>query len=336
MYIYPLYLLMGKIKQAAETAVLRTGNTVATPLRRWGEVGNALANILRQSKSSAKNAGEVGKQTVDALVDNFLNFSKVEGKRYQRFLKGTVNLASAVTRRPMMIASAGVVSGLNQSARQPFKKLLYTPGKMFKGMRNATRIFSKKKGFDFAQYDTHETGGDTRVNKARETRFGFFGKGWASEKKVEEKKVEVKKVEKQKEEPVKPIETKKEESIKPIETKKESESLPITPAPTTTPVVEKPKNIVELKEKNKKESSAKDALELEQRHWKNQDPKFQTEYKKEYTKMLDGKLTKDGVIQRGKKHNKGNTPEEIISKLQEENNIEFASFLQDEVLKNVA
>lgn len=361
MYIYPLYLLMGKIKQAAETAVLRTGNTVATPLRRWGEVGNALANILRQSKSSAKNAGEVGKQTVDALVDNFLNFSKVEGKRYQRFLKGTVNLASAVTRRPAMIAGAGVVSGLNQSARQPFKKLLYTPGKMFKGMRNATRIFSKKKGFDFTQYDTHETGGDTRVNKARETRFGFFGKGWASEKKVEEKKVEPKpepKIEKkevEKKEVVKKPEVKgnttgtvSSEWMKKMEQEKNDAAADAIlaehrygPGPKFGSVPEKkapdkPKNIVELKEKNKKESSAKDALELEQRHWKNQDPKFQTEYKKEYTKMLDGKLTKDGVIQRGKKHNKGNTPEEIISKLQEENNIEFASFLQDEVLKKIA
>jgi hypothetical protein len=28
---------------------------------------------------------------------------------------------------------------------------------MFKGMRNATRIFNKEKKFDFAAYDTHET-----------------------------------------------------------------------------------------------------------------------------------------------------------------------------------
>jgi hypothetical protein len=46
-----------------------------------------IANVLRQGKSSAKNTAEVGKQTVDALVDNFLNFSKVDGKRYQRLTK---------------------------------------------------------------------------------------------------------------------------------------------------------------------------------------------------------------------------------------------------------
>jgi len=169
---------MAKTKDLVGTWALRVGNTVATPLRRGGEIGNAVANVLRQGQSSAKNTAEVCKQTIDSLVDNFLNFSKVEGKRYQRLTKWTINLASACTRRPAMIAGAGIASTINQWVRQPFKKLLYTPGKMFKGMRNATRIFSKKKGFDFENYDTHETGKDTRVQGWKEKKRGFlWGKG---------------------------------------------------------------------------------------------------------------------------------------------------------------
>jgi len=51
---------------------------------------------------------------------------------------------------------------------------------MFKWMRNATRIFSKKKGFDFQTYDTHETGWDTWVNQIQEKSFGFLGATWWS------------------------------------------------------------------------------------------------------------------------------------------------------------
>lgn len=101
---------MGKLKQGIEGAGTRIGNTAVTPLRRTGEIANALANIPRQSISSAKNINEVRRQTRDALVDNFLNFSKVEGKRYEKMVKVPVNLASAVTRRPAMIAGAGVAS----------------------------------------------------------------------------------------------------------------------------------------------------------------------------------------------------------------------------------
>jgi hypothetical protein len=47
---------------------------------------------------------EVNKQTRDALVDNFLNFSKVDGKRYQKMVKVPINFVSAVTWRPFMIS----------------------------------------------------------------------------------------------------------------------------------------------------------------------------------------------------------------------------------------
>lgn len=255
---------MGKTTQGLNTAGLMVGNTIATPLRRWGEVGNAVANILRQGKSSLKNTAEVGKQTLDALVDNFLNFSKVEGKWYQKILKVPLNLASAVTRRPAMIAGAGILSGANQSLRQPFKKLLYTPGKMFKWMRNATRIFSKKKGFDFAKYDTHETKWDTRVNQIKEKSFGFLGaKSWSaqaveSEKpKIESKpaeenkpevKVESKSTEVKKEDKIqsKPVEEKKEEKLveakkeeKPIEEKKSHEEKKANPEDKKDKKIEK-------------------------------------------------------------------------------------------------
>ncbi len=181
--IYNIYIHMGKLDIG-----LRTGNTIVTPLRIWGEIGNALANIPRQWISGLKNIAEVTTQTRDALVDNFKNFSKVEGKRYQRVLKWWVNLASACTRRPMMIAGAGIASGLNQWILQPFKKLLLdTPSKLFKGLKNAVRIFSKKKGFDFQSHETHETKWDTWVNQFKEKSLGFAGvKAWSSEKKVED------------------------------------------------------------------------------------------------------------------------------------------------------
>ena len=101
---------MGKLSQGINTAALRTGNTIATPLRIGGELANALANVPRQGISSAKNIAEVTKQTRDALIHNFTDFSKVEGKRYQKMLKVPLNLASAVTRRPAMIAASGVAS----------------------------------------------------------------------------------------------------------------------------------------------------------------------------------------------------------------------------------
>lgn len=89
---------------------------------------------------------------------------------------------------------------------------------MFKGIRNATRIFSKKKGFDFVTYDTHETGGDTRVNKIKEKRIGFVGK--ASVSKSEEK---VEKVVKEEKKPKEKKEESKQE--KPAEQPKAIEKL---------------------------------------------------------------------------------------------------------------
>jgi len=195
---------MGKFKQSVDTAGLRVGNTIATWPRIVAEAGLAFVNVFgRQELSSVKNIKEVQMQSINAMTDNFLNFSKVDGKRYQKLLKGSINAISAVTRRPFMLAGAEALSTLNQWVRHPFKKLLFTPFKMFKWMWNATRIFSKKKGFDFTQYDTHETGTDTWINQIRENRIGFFGKGWwssvaAESSKGEDKKSEEKKPEEKK------------------------------------------------------------------------------------------------------------------------------------------
>ena len=248
--------MMGKITQWLNTVPLRLGNTVATPVRIIGEAGNAVANILRQGKSSAKNAAEVGKQTVDALVDNFLNFSKVEGKWYQKMIKVPLNLVSSVTRRPAMIAGASIASGLNQWVREPFKKLLFTPGKMFKWMWNATRIFSKKKGFDFASYDTHETTGDTRVNKIREKGFGFLGaKTWSSSVKEEQIAIKKEKVESKKEEKV---ESKKEEKV---ESKKEQKAEEKKEEKVESKKEEKVESKKEEKVESKKEQKAEEKKE---------------------------------------------------------------------------
>ena len=178
---------MGKLSEWISTAWLRVGNTIATPVRRTGEVTNALWNVSRQGLSSVKNIKEVQMQSLNAIVDNFLNFSKVKGKRYEKMVKVPVNFVSAFTRRPFMLAGVEVLSTLNQWIREPFKKLLYTPGKMFRWMWNATRIFSKKKGFDFAKYDTHETTWDTRVNQWKEKHIGFFGMWWSPETAPEKK-----------------------------------------------------------------------------------------------------------------------------------------------------
>lgn len=307
---------MGKFKDGINNAALRTGNTIATPLRRWGEIGNAVANVLVQWKSSAKNTAEVWKQTIDTLMDNFLNFSKVEGKWYQRFLKWTINLASAVTRRPMMIGWAALASTANQWIRQPFKKLLYTPGKMFKGMRNATRIFSKKKGFDFTDYDTHETGKDTRINQIKEKRFGFFGKGWSKSAEKE-----------------KPVEVKKAESQKLVEPKKEapkSESTAVIPAPTpapaplekpSTPKEEPPKSINEIEKKYKEESEKKDkdaqAKEFPKRN--TMDESFKKQYIKDYEKTLGWKASEEGILERWKKNKKWDNIDQIMIVVKKEN-----------------
>lgn len=327
---------MGKFKDNVNNAGLRTGNTIATPFRIVGEWGNALANVLRQWQSSAKNTAEVGKQTIDALVDNFTNFSKVEGKWYQRLVKWTINLASAVTRRPAMILGAGFASSINQWMLQPFKKLLYTPGKMFKWMRNATRIFSKKKGFDFVSYDTHETGKDTRVQKIYDKKLGFlWAKKWSSEKPSEAKpeaKPEAKKEEK-KPEPKKEItksEAKKEE--------KKPESKPEISAPKKEVASsEKPKTMDELKQQHKLESEKKSVEETKRTlgDWKTMDEKFKKEYSKEYEKMFGWTVSEESVVERGKKNKKWENMEQLLTTLKKENPV-MAGFIEDEILAKQA
>jgi len=328
MYNSNVYLLlppMGKFKNTLDTGALRVGNTIATPVRRWGEVGNALGNVLRQGKSSAKNTAEVGKQTVDALVDNFLNFSKVQGKWYQKLLKGWINLASACTRRPVMIAGAGVLSSLNQWIWKPFTKL--APGKLFKGLWNATRLFSKKKWFDFAQYDTHETWKDTWVNQRKEKHLGFFGTWWSAPAAETKEPEETKKVET----PV--VEAKKPEEPK-NESKSESKSE--TPAPKEEkPTKEaapekKPSSIQDVKEEDKKKSEKKEKEEKEKNfpEWKTLPDKFKIEYKKEYDKTLKNNPTPQWIVARGKEAKMWDKPEEIIKNFKEKDPT-FAGYMEE-------
>lgn len=349
---------MGKIKDSIDTAGLRMGNTITTPFRLVGETWNALGNVLRQGKSSIKNTAEVGKQTIDALLDNFLNFSKVEGKGLKRVLKGGVNLVSAVTRRPWFIAGSGVLSALNQGIRKPFTKL--APGKRFKGMMNATRLFSKKKGFDFAQYDTHETGKDTRVNSWKEKRHWFIGakkwseeKWWSPEKKAEKKVEEAIKEEKEEKWEQKP-ETKAETkpatpvaaaptASKPSEgwaskpqaawekkddTKKDDASKE---KPSDTKVTGKEKSIGEIEKKNKANAEAKDKAENAKKERKNLDRKEKGRQEKEIKKILDDDATEEGVLARGKKNKKWENIDQILATLKKEN-ITMAGYIEDEIL----
>jgi len=338
---------MGKIKAALDTGALRIGNTIATPLRRWGELINeAVFNVLKQAKSSVKNTAEVGKQTVDALADNFLNFSKVEGKRYQRLVKWWINLASAVTRRPAMIASASVLSALNQWIWKPFTKL--APGKLFKGLANATRIFSKKKGFDFAQYDTHETKWDTRINQIKEKRIGFFGVWWSAPVAEAKKSEEAKKVEAPKVEDKKPIEPKKEEpkkeepkkeEIKKVEEPKKidetSDKKKDSPAskPSDTP----PKTIDEIKKNDAAKSEKKEKDEQNQKFpkWETLDDKFKKEYRMQYLTMIKNKPTKEWIVARGKEAKMWDTPEEILKNFKEKDPT-FVWYVESEILNKAA
>ena len=310
---------MGKIKQWVSTAWLRVGNTIATPVRRWGEILNAWANIPRQWISGLKNIAEVTKQTGNALVHNFLNFSKVQGKWYQRFLKGSMNLASAVTRRPVMIAGAGMASALNQWIRQPFKKLLYTPGKMFKWMRNATRIFSKKKGFDFQTYDTHETGWDTWVNQIQEKSFGFLGATWWSSTPAES---ETPKAEIPKNEDVSwgTKEKKSEEKPDQSSDKKPDSTPPSTPSDNPPASWNNKQNSIdEIKKKNKEETEAKDQADQENLSWKTMDDTFKKEYIKDYEKVLGWKASEESILERGKKNKKWDNIDQIIIAVKKEN-----------------
>ena len=54
-------------------------------------------------------------------------------------------------------------------------------------------------------------------------------------------------------------------------------------------------------------------------------------YKKEFEIMLENDLTEKGVLAWAKKHNKGNTLEQVLKTLDKEN-ITFATFIDDEIL----
>lgn len=354
---------MGKFKQGANTAATRTWNTIATPFRIVGEWWNALANVLRQGQSSAKNTAEVGKQTIDTLVDNFLNFSKVQWKRYQRFAKSTVNLASAISRRPLMIAWAGILSAANQWLRKPFQKLWYTPGKMFTGMFNSTRIFSKKKWFDFQKYDTHETGWETWINQIREKRIGFFGKGWspiASEPKAPEAtNIQQDTVQAQQKVDTAPKSTPNAVQAKPQENPSEESDLFqqklaekdddfinkeladrglgdkwYGPGASLQPK-DKATSIQEAKKQWQAEAQAKKNAEIEAKKRKNLGKDEKEKHKKDFTALLENNFTEEGVLARAKKNNKGNDMETILKTLDKENPT-FATFIDDEILAKSA
>ncbi len=312
---------MGKFNQSVNAAGTRVGNTAATPFRIWGEIINAWANIPRQGISAIKNLAEVTKQTGNALLHNFLDFSKVQGKRYQKLFKMPLNLASAVTRRPAMILWTWALSAANQGIRQPFKKLFFTPGKMFKGMRNSMRIFSKKKGFDFQTYDTHETW-DIRITKNKD--LGFLGAKWWSS------------VDKPKEE--KPTPKKPNKKIK-----KKSEPKPDSPAPTPPDMLQKPstpsskpsspKSIADVQQQQKEASAAKDIADQEKRfpQWNTLHYKEKAKYAKDFEKALEWKLTEEGVLERGKKSKTWDTIEEIMSALRKSYPT-MAGYIEEEIL----
>ncbi len=239
-----------------------------------------------------------------------------------------------------MIAGAWMLSGINQWIRKPFQKLLYTPGKMFKGMRNATRIFSKKKGFDFQTYDTHETGGDTRVNQFKEKKRGFLGaKKGSSETPVEKKVEKIIQEEKKSESKTEstPVEEKKvEEENKGRSSKieeKKSESKP--EAKQVEKSESKSSSIDELKQKYSEEAEAKDFAEAEKQERKSLDRKEKAKQEKEFRKLLNNDMSEEWIIERAKKNKKGEHMEEILAIVKKESPT-FAGYIEDEILTKKA
>lgn len=308
------------------TLATRTENTFLSPVRIVWEGVNALTNIPRQSLSAIKNITEVQKQTLNALVHNFLDFSKVEGKWYQKMIKIPINAISACTRRPAMILASDITSSVNQGIWQPFKKLWYTPGKTLKGMRNATRLFSKTKGFDFQTYDTHETP-DIWITKNQNK--WFFGvKAWSSQKESDKKweKESDKKSEKKVSKDTAP--DKKTPAQPEVKTPTSSESAPVPPPNTQ-------KSIDAIKAKNTAETQQKEQQDQQKNfpNWKMLSVEQQQKYAKQYNAFLNNDPTIEGILAYGKDKNMGNTTQEIIENLKKEEPT-FAGYLQDIVDKS--
>lgn len=184
---------------------------------------------------------------------------------------------------------------------------------MFKGIKNATRIFSKKKGFDFQNYDTHETG---NIWITDHTNLGFLGSKTGSSSTETSQKPETKKVEKPKEE-VKKVEVKKETEKNEVilqptkETKteeKNSNKVAEEKEVSTTPQkpfespseISSPKNIAELKAKQNAESQAKDKEEVSQKDWESLHESFKKQLRKSFAEQLGEHPNKESVIARGK------------------------------------
>lgn len=231
---------------------------------------------------------------------------------------------------------------------------------MFKGLKNSlSRIFGTKKEYDFQSYETHEASGNTWINKFREQRIGFFGK-WSSskteslgkEEKKEEKKKKKKK-EKKKNKPVektveKPVERSVQKPVeKPVEKKEEPKiTTPQKPKTdskenifpgnekwATSTTEESPKSIDEFKNKQKAEAAAKDQAEIEAKKWRNLSKEDKIMHGKNFEKLLENNITEEGVLAWAKKNKKGDTIEEVIKTLYKENNITFATFIEDEILE---
>lgn len=54
---------------------------------------------------------------------------------------------------------------------------------------------------------------------------------------------------------------------------------------------------------------------------------------KNFEKLLENNITEEGVLAWAKKNKKGDTIEEVIKTLYKENNITFATFIEDEILE---
>ena len=204
---------------------------------------------------------------------------------------------------------------------------------MFTGMRNATRLFSKTKGFDFQTYDTHETP-DIWITQNKNK--WFFGiKAWSSQTDS-------------------PAKTKKSSAKKPSKQsdKKDQDAASSETKPTFTPAtpsvkenieeVDKPeptqttqKSIDAIKAKNAAETKQKEQQAQQKNfpNWKMLSVEQQQKYAKQYNAFLNNDPTIDGILAYGKDKNMGTTPQEILENVKKEEPT-FAGYLQEIIDKS--
>jgi len=341
----------------------RLYNSGTVPLKAGWEVVNWWFNIPNQFFAWMRNTFETLRQTWNALKYNFLNFADVKGKRYQKLLKIPVNLISACTRRPLLIAWDWLTKILKKWVIMPSIRMVRdTVWHTLNWIWNSTlKFMSKDTEYQWQKYATDEAWDLFMTLNAN---FWFLwvdplnnSSGWLKENspkedqpkeekwkgrrarrkekrekkraeknaKKEEKKMEQPKIEKKSEQPK--VDKKVEEP------KKEKKSETIMKKKETKKIEpktdDKPKSIKEIEDNHKKVNKEKDIKDKKPR--KNLNEFEKKRYQKDFEALLWNNLTEQWVIDRWEKNKKWSTIEEIMENL-EKDYYTFSTYIQDEIV----